>query len=336
MAMGTGRSADCEYVVVGSGAGGGTVAARLAEEGCRVTLVEAGGDPRELRGSDPVESDCNRLPADYDVPAFHAFASENSAMKWDFFVRHYQDESVARRDPNFLPLHNGVLYPRAAVLGGCTAHNAMILVYPHDADWDHIAELTGDSSWQAARMRSYFERVERCRHRPLYRWLARLGYNPTRHGWNGWLATEAAIPVNLLRSKALDRCILDAAVEAFKEDGQQLEHIRWFLESGLDPNDWRLVRSNATGIRYLPLSTERHARVGSRERVLDVARRHPERLRILKHALATRVLFNQANQATGIEYLQGERLYRAHANPSGEPGELRTLSASGEVILAGR
>lgn len=335
MAMGAARSADCEYVVVGSGAGGGTVAARLAEEGRRVILVEAGGDPRELCGGDPVESDCNRLPADYDVPAFHAFASENSAMKWDFFVRHYQDERVARRDPNFLPPHNGVLYPRAAVLGGCTAHNAMILVYPHDADWDYIAELTGDPSWKAARMRSYFERVERCRHRPLYRWLARLGYNPTRHGWNGWLSTEAAIPVNLLRSKALDKCILDAAVEAFQEDGQQLEHLRWFLESGLDPNDWRLVRANATGIRYLPLSTQRHARVGSRERVLDVARRYPERLRILKHALATRVLFNQANQATGIEYLQGEKLYRAHADASGAAGELRTLSASGEVILAG-
>ena len=44
------------------------------------------------------------------------------------------------------------LYPRAGTLGGCTAHNAMILVCPHDADWDAIASLTGDPSWSAERM----------------------------------------------------------------------------------------------------------------------------------------------------------------------------------------
>ena len=33
-----------DYVIVGSGAGGGTLAARLAESGMRVFLLEAGGD----------------------------------------------------------------------------------------------------------------------------------------------------------------------------------------------------------------------------------------------------------------------------------------------------
>src|SRR5690349_17424135 len=120
--MTTARDPDCDYVVVGSGTGGGTIAARLAEAGMRVIVLEAGGDPREAH--DP------RLPDDYDVPAFHTFASENPAFSWNFFVRHYADTPRQRRDPKYRAewsghAVDGVLYPRAGALGGCTAHNAM-------------------------------------------------------------------------------------------------------------------------------------------------------------------------------------------------------------------
>ena len=84
-----------DYVVVGSGAGGGTVAARLAEAGRTVLLLEAGGDPLSLVGT--------RLPEDYQVPAFHPFASENPALRWDFFVRHYDDDERQKNDGNDTP-----------------------------------------------------------------------------------------------------------------------------------------------------------------------------------------------------------------------------------------
>jgi choline dehydrogenase len=156
------RPGEYEYIVVGSGAGGGTLAARLAEAGHTVLVLEAGGDPAKLKDA--------RLPDDYDVPAFHPFASENEAIRWDFFVRHYADDGRQRRDNKYREFSNGrrvdgVLYPRAGTLGGCTAHNALIFVYPHGDDWDSIARLTGDPSWQAANMHSYFARLEECRHR---------------------------------------------------------------------------------------------------------------------------------------------------------------------------
>ena len=74
-------------------------------------------------------------------------------MSWNFHVRHFADGRNGRDQSH--DARRGMLYPRAAALGGCTVHNAMIFMPPHDGDWEHIAQLTGDSSWQASRMRRH-------------------------------------------------------------------------------------------------------------------------------------------------------------------------------------
>ena len=158
--------ADPEYIVVGSGAGGGPLAARLAELGHRVLLLEAGGEEE---------------PWNYQVPVLHGLATEDEEMRLDHYIRHYADDTRQQKDPKYEAARGGVFYPRARTLGGCTAHYAMIIIRPHDSDWQAVRDATRDGSWAPAEMNKYFARVERC----LYRDGSTGG-----HGKDGWLPTR--------------------------------------------------------------------------------------------------------------------------------------------------
>jgi choline dehydrogenase len=325
-----------DYVVVGSGAGGGPVAANLAEAGYRVLLLEAGLDDQD---------------DDYRVPAFHGRASEHPGMSWPFFVRHFDDDAQQQRDEKYLSEHDGVLYLRAGTLGGCTAHNAMITVYPHEQDWDEIAELTGDPSWRGARMRQWFERLEACHYKPKPRvlprrpWLARLlaaipfvsdtFVNRSRHGFDGWLHTTLADPKLAVTDPQVREVLFQAFCASLGDFwGRPLKPWEGPLTK-VDPNDWR-VRNRGEGLWQIPLAVRDGCRNGSRERIREVEQRFPDRLVVRIGALATRVLFDErGTTARGVEYLPQPHAYRA--DPAVDPGQVepRRASATREVVLAG-
>src|SRR5690242_20518473 len=80
-------SANVEYIVIGSGAGGGPLAANLAKAGRKVVVMEAGGDD---------------AGPSYSIPVFHGLATEDPRLRWDYFVHHYSDPAQRRRDSKYV------------------------------------------------------------------------------------------------------------------------------------------------------------------------------------------------------------------------------------------
>ena len=253
-----------DYIIVGSGAGGGPLAANLALAGFRVLLMEAGGDEDSL---------------DYSVPAFNGLATEDEAYRWDYYVRHYSDQAQQERDPKFVASQNGILYPRAGTLGGCTAHNALITIYPSNSDWNEIAEITGNYSWGADAMREYFVKLERCEY------LTPAEIAVTKHGSSGWLVTEKADSSNNPQDWQLQTTLQYAIGTAAQVYGLAP------IDPLLDPNTWNVAQQRKAGFLTVPNTTKRHARCGPREYIREVAGQFPDRLVVQTHALVTRVLF---------------------------------------------
>jgi choline dehydrogenase len=278
-------------------------------------------------------------------------------MSWPFFVRHFDDRAQQERDEKYRPAEDGVLYPRSGTLGGCTAHNAMITMYPHDADWDAIARATGDRSWRAGEMRRWFEQLEACApsykrrpHRlPRNRWVARVFswlpfvsdkyVNRSRHGFDGWLHTTLADPALALGDRQVLSVLKAAAARSLANFLDRPLHPFEGLATAVDPNDWR-ARKHPEGLWLIPLAVRAGRRNGTRERIREVAQRVPDRLVVRTGALATRVLFDEPADgdpvATGVEYLDRPHAYRV--DPRADDGPMpapRRVRARREVIVAG-
>jgi len=307
-----------DYIVVGSGAGGGPLAANLAVKGFRVCLIEAGGD------AEPIE---------YQVPSFHALSTEVPEMAWSFFVHHYRTNE--QRDEEKYVDGKGILYPRAGTLGGCTAHNAMITVVPHDSDWDEIAQRTNDETWHAENMWQYWQRVEKC----CYATPPAAGQpDPAGHGFDGWLSTSTVPP----SVAAGDKDVLSTVVSALTRAARRFWYRGFFhrmahyLETRDDPNDARNRAAFEGVTTTIPLATSNGKRNSTREYIRRVRDQHPDRLFVKMNHLATRVLFDGDMRAVGVECWEGKNLYRADPNAAETPRyETREYRCSREVILAG-
>ena len=122
-----------DLIVVGGGSAGCAIAARLAEAGRSVVLLEAGKSDDTLR---------------LRIPALSYSVVSNPDYDWGY--QGEADPSVDGRADK---------WPAGRRLGGGSAVNGMIYVRGHAWDYDHWAEL-GATGWSAAEVRPYFKRME--------------------------------------------------------------------------------------------------------------------------------------------------------------------------------
>lgn len=123
-----------DYVIVGAGSAGCTLAARLSEDpAVSVCVLEAGGP------------DTNPL---IQAPIGFAFLGEKSPLNWRF-------ETVPQKQLNGRAGHQ----PRGKTLGGSSSINAMIYIRGSRHDYDRWAE-SGATGWGWDNVLPYFKKAE--------------------------------------------------------------------------------------------------------------------------------------------------------------------------------
>lgn len=293
------------------------------------------------------------------VPAFHPHASEHPDLSWEFFVKHYSNPK--QQDSKWDSQRRGIFYPRAATVGGCTIHNAMITICGPSGDWDEIARITNDSSWSGEHMRAYFERLEHCDYlrdsflEKLWNKIRRIfgiagRAKSGRHGFHGWLHTTVADPRLGVDDRQLVEEILSALTATLIDQGVgAIATIQSFLRdlfrssirARFDPNNWETMKRRPEGVMLVPIAVRNGQRSSPRDYLSQVQKQHPDRLIIWPETLVTEIIFDrepgEAGEASaiGVRFLQGKHLYKAHPEPNSAVGITGEVYCKGEIILCG-
>ena len=123
-----------DYVIIGSGSAGATLAYRLSENGKHSVIV------LEYGGTD-----------------WGPFIQMPSALSYPMNMRQYDWGFSSAPEPNLLGRR--LACPRGKVIGGSSSINGMVYVRGHAGDFDHWQE-SGATGWGYADVLPYYQRME--------------------------------------------------------------------------------------------------------------------------------------------------------------------------------
>ncbi|PYI09685.1 GMC oxidoreductase [Aspergillus sclerotiicarbonarius CBS 121057] len=258
-----GVNASFDYVVVGAGASGLTLAARLAEQRFSVALVEA-GDFYELRY--PLA----QIPG-AAIVGIGASINSTTPIDWGF---------VAYGVPgaNYRNVH----YPRGRCLGGSTATNMMIYQRPNKEAMQKWAELVDDDSYTFRRVLPFFQRT--------------ANFTPPNNKLREGNAS-AAFDTGAFdkRGEPLHVSYPDNPVTFSSWVQRGMESIG--IEAVQDFNSGTLL-----GAQYCTLTINPHKKARSSSEAAFKSTPIPRlaTLALYKNTMAKRILFGSEQQATGI------------------------------------
>ncbi|NRA65930.1 MAG: GMC family oxidoreductase [Pseudobacteriovorax sp.] len=300
-------ASEYDFVIVGSGAGGGPLAVNLAKAGFSVLVLEAGS-----RDNDNIVR---------EVPLFHTVASEDEQLSWAFYTNHYQDpKRQASERKHYQPGEakwspsGGVYYPRGSTIGGSTAVNAMVTLLPHREDFDYIADITGDESW-----RSFdFDGTSPNAPGMIFKYMKRV---------ETWLPVKLSDFSLLSQAPKLVQIILSAIRS--QGLGSVIKNLGDITDSDkiLDPNALFSILGKEEGIFQVPMAignpkdTQKgvkapHGLRGGVRNHLLAAEETYANLTIQTDAFVSKLVFagdegDDARRVTGVEFMQGKKLYKA-------------------------
>ncbi len=294
-----------DFIVVGSGAGGGPLASNLAKAGFSVLVLEAG-------------SRDNHKPV-RNIPLFHGTASEDSDLSWAFYTNHYQDperQSAERKHYQdgeaSWSARGGIYYPRGSTIGGSTAVNAMITMLPHLEDFDYIADITGDHSWRSLDLNPFSPNKPGM----IFKYLKKV---------EAWLPIKLSDLEVLANAPDLTKILLSAVKS--QGLGSVIKNIGNLFDPDkiLDPNSFLSVVAKKEGVFQVPMSIGNHqdldrgvnvapgTRGGVRKLLLDTESQYSN-LKIQTDAFVSQLVFDNESKTpkvVGVEVMIGEKLYRA-------------------------
>ena len=265
-----------DYVIVGGGLAGLTLAARLSEKASvSVAVIEAGGFYEQLDGN------VSQIPADDVMWTSKSTSDVNPLVDWGF-----------NTTPQAGAFEQIVHYARGKALGGSTARNYMAYTRGTVDSYQKWADDVGDQSYTYDNIQQYFKKS--------------LNFTPPDIAKRGANATPQYDLSTLAQGGPLDITYSNyaQAIATWFQKGMQAIGIlpqNGFTSGHLNGSSWVLATINhTTGFRE-----------SSETGFLTPALGRPN-LKVYNGTLAKKILF-RGNQATGVQVESEAKIFTISA-----------------------